>query len=29
MYNDDKTLFTEIDIPVKSKNNSNVLIYNF
>ena len=29
MYNDDKTLFTEINIPVKSKNNSNVLIYNF
>ena len=29
IYNDDKTLFTEIDIPVKSKNNSNVLIYNF
>ena len=29
MYNDDKTLFTEINIPVKSKNNSNMLIYNF
>tara|TARA_B000000477_G_scaffold124565_1_gene132681 strand:+ start:6475 stop:7842 length:1368 start_codon:yes stop_codon:yes gene_type:complete len=29
IYNDDKSLFTEINIPVKTKNNSNVLIYNF
>lgn len=28
-YNNDKSLFTEINIPVKSKNNQNVLIYNF
>ena len=29
IYNNDKSLFTEINIPVKSKNNQNVLIYNF
>tara|TARA_B110000858_G_C17762937_1_gene455445 strand:+ start:269 stop:1528 length:1260 start_codon:yes stop_codon:yes gene_type:complete len=29
IYNDDKTLFTEINIPIKTKNNLNISIYNF
>jgi hypothetical protein len=28
-YNDDKTLFSEINVPIKIKNTSNILIYNF
>ena len=28
-YNDDKTLFTALNIPVKTKNNLNISMYNF